>query len=97
MPSERNLLSRSNCRDEMIAIVVLLFCIICAVALISISFWGMTRLEFTAAELFLGSLLTFTLSILLLLVGAVTYLFVKSRPGPLKVLASRTPSQASQR
>jgi hypothetical protein len=93
MPSERNLLSRSICRDETIALVGLLFCLICSVALIPISFWGMTRLEFTATELFLGSLLTLTLSMLLILVGAVTYLFAKSRPEPVKVLASRAPSQ----
>lgn len=91
MPSERNLLSRTICRDETIALVGLLFCLICAVVLIPISFWGMMRLEFTGAELFLGCLLTLTLSILLILVGAVTYLFVKRRPEPVKVLASRAP------
>ncbi|HSG72939.1 MAG TPA: hypothetical protein VLA12_21175 [Planctomycetaceae bacterium] len=93
MPSERNLLSRPICRDETIALVVLMFCLSCGVALIPVSYWGMTRLEFTTTELFLGSLLTLAPSILLILAGAVTYLFVKRRPEPVKVLASRAPSQ----
>jgi hypothetical protein len=91
------MLSRPICRDETIALVGFLSCIVCAVALIPISFWGMSRLEFTTAEIFLGTLLTFTLAILLSLAGAVTYLFAKSRPEPVKVLASRAPSQESQR
>ena len=95
MPTERNQLSRSICRDETMALAVFWFCTVSAIALIPVSLWGMVRLELSTGEIFLGSLLTFTLSILLMVLGGGIYLFVKHRPEPVKVSSVRSPEEGS--
>jgi spore maturation protein SpmA len=89
MTSESQLASHSNGRNEFLALSVFLFCTTCSIILIPTSFWGMIRLEMTHAEIFLGTLLTFTLSILMMCGSGMVYLFVKNRPAPVRVAATR--------
>ncbi len=74
MNSLKTLLFTPICSDTRIAQATMLLCLVGAVALIILSFRGMTRFELTQAESLLGVLLTFATAFLMICGGGVTYL-----------------------